>query len=205
MERILAALIAAGLAGGCVSGIPYCCALIAPARYDVGPILADGKVSGAHVGMGMSSASWSKDPATPFDVSLGYVVELHGADAPEMDKPSTTAVRRGAFTLGGYLEGAMTVAATRHQRSFVGLRVEVVSNDPEDVGRYGFGLTARAAWEVLRTGEGKNWRGVFAAGVFVEATTRQYEDGLTEHLVVTGMSFRVPAAIVPINRSRAGR
>ena len=202
---MVAALLGAVLAGGCVSGIPYCCALIAPARYDVGPMITNGNASGAHVGMGMSSASWSKDPATPFDVSLGYIVELHGADAPAMDKPSTTPGGLGAFTFGGYLEGAMTVAATRHQRSFVGLRVELVSNHPDDTERYGFGLTARAAWELLTTGEGKNWRGVFAAGVFVEATTRQYQGGLTEHTVVTGLSFRVPAALVPIKRSSSSR
>jgi hypothetical protein len=197
----VAGLCASSVAGGCIAGVPRCCALIVPARYDVGAVVAsDRRPSGVHVALGGSAASWASDPETPYDVGLGYVIDVRRSETPAMDKVAgSTEPRLGAVTFGGYLEGAVRIAASRHQRSFFGLRAELVENDPDGHERYGFGLTARLAWELVRAGRGRNWMGALAAGVFVEAATRRFSDDLSEHTVVTGVSFRVPAIFVPLH------
>ena len=199
---IVGVAMTAVLAGSCMSGVPYCCALFGPARYDVGFAPASSRgASVVHVAGGMHSASAVDNQSTRGDIGVGYILDLRSEPTDPEKAVQSSSVARWVF--GGYLEGAYRLGGGAHHRGFAGLRAEILrayDNGPLET-LTGVGLTARASWEVDRTVRSSNWRGAVATGVFVETTARTFSGGLTEYTVVTGVSFRHPMGIVPTRRT----
>jgi hypothetical protein len=182
---------------GCMTGVPYCCAIVMPARYDAGTAVTTGRRGvGTHLAAGLSWASGDPDPKTAYDVTLGGLLDVRGeaepaaAPAARMTSPNAP----GRYVYGGYLGVDRRVHSLPEHRVFVGLRGEVLLGvvDERDDPLLGVGVTARSAWEWFRAGKGRTWSGSLAAGVFIEATVRAFSGGAIEHAMVTGVSFRLP-------------
>lgn len=184
-------------------------AFVPPARLDVSPItmLAGGEPrAGYHLTTGIHWASATPNPKTWLDVGIGYLLERlpgtacclppspYGAPAVSGREPDPL------FVHGAYLELAKRMGGTRHKRSWLGARAELLFANVRGSTRTGAGLTARAAWELFATvkagGNGGVAMGAFALGVFLEVGYRRLPDGERGVATMAGLSTRLPLIAV---------
>ncbi|HZI44033.1 MAG TPA: hypothetical protein VFD53_02370, partial [Ilumatobacter sp.] len=141
---------------------------------------------------------------TRFDVGLGYV----GAAFTDPVAPRRVVIDPMGVTVlpeehpviqmhGGYLELSTRVAAGSHWRTWLSARGELLSVDGDGALGGAARLTAEVWGGVLGGGGRGVAVGVFALGVWVEASARELGD---REMVVAaasaGMSVRVPLILV---------
>ena len=186
---VLAVTSVSARAGGNAIGWP-------PAKVDVGYLTfatGDGIYSGGQVLVGLNWAT-IYPRRTWFDIGLGYVGAWMDDPFPRL-QPSPK-VDAGPPTMrlhGGYLELAGRVASGKWWRTWLSGRGELSSFD----GAPSLGAAARVSTElwggVLEGGRNGVLVGVFAFGVWVEASAREL--GKRDVMVTAasaGLSVRVP-------------
>jgi hypothetical protein len=147
--------------------------------------------SGSVLLLGLSRATLDPRPVA-FDVGLGYVRWWAG------DDPSPVAARSTgsppiADAHGGYLDLAARVHESKHVRSWLAVRGELLDADGA-----AFGVAARIATE-LWTGANERDGGVLALGslaigVYAEAGLREGRDDVRTFTV--GITVRAPLVLV---------
>jgi len=180
-------------------------AFVPPSRVDVSPVTmtSGGQPSvGFHLTAGLHWASVSPNPKTWLDVGIGYIHESLPREGCHI-RPTPCAPPVVMHTEpdpmqihGVYFELAKRMTGTRHERSWLGARAEVLFADIGGETRTGAGITARAAWELLATikGGGNNGAaiGAFAIGAFVELGYRRLPGGERGVATMAGLSTRLP-------------
>jgi hypothetical protein len=180
-------------------------AFVPPLRLDVSPVtmVSGGQPSaGFHLTSGLHWASVSPNPKTWLDVGIGYLHEqLPRDDCPAPSTPcGAPAVTRPEpdplLVHGAYLEFAKRMSGTRHERSWLGARAELLFARIDGSTRTGAGLTARAAWELFTTvkagGGGGGVIGALSLGVFLEVGYRRLPSGERGVATMAGLSTRLP-------------
>jgi hypothetical protein len=179
---------------------------IPPAKVDGGYLTfrtADGTFSGAQWLVGLNWAT-IYPKKTRFDIGLGYV----GAAFTDPVEPRRVEIDPKGVTVlpddhpviqmhGGYLELSTRVAAGKHWRTWLSTRGELLSVDGDGALGGAARLTAEV-WGGVMSGRGRGIAvGVFALGVWVEASARELGD---REMVIAaasaGMSVRVPLILV---------
>ncbi len=163
-----------------------------PARMDFGAAHAfrDDEQTGFHFDIGLHTASLGPEvipKSDLFDVGVGFTVDV--------DHDGT----RGK---GFYGSGEWFVLRQRYFRIGAGLRGEYLFAGPST----GSGAYARVTGEFYGIGSGNGqgnasggcgvllaWRGVPAAGVYVESGGQHLPDGREAFVATAGLSFRLPA------------
>lgn len=199
--RLLA--IACVLQVGCVGA-----ALLPPSRTEVGSTVVHGG-AGAEVGFRASTgahfASGTTGRRVPVDVGLGYVYEQ---SQPEPDtRPIALALEGtppqpaapGTALHGGYLELSRPLSRERRERSWIGLRTEVLAAG----GEVGAGGSVRVQWELFGNASGAGAEGdsngmvafvshgTAAVGVYLDSGVRRL-GGETSWVTSGGVTLRLP-------------
>jgi len=184
---------------------------VPPMRIDVSPsstVLGDGAHVGMHVLAGLHWASLSPRWNNPLDIGIGYVydgfADNSDTPAPAPDgallaagpgAPRDTNPRTAVHGL--YLEAARRTGGTRHRRSWLGVRAELLFGSVGGETRTGAGLVGRAAWELFTpiraSGRNGGALGMFGVGVYLEAGARLLPDGRAGVMTTAGVSMRLPA------------
>ena len=179
---------------------------VPPAKVDAGYLTfrtAEGTFSGAQWLVGLNWAT-IYPKKTRFDIGLGYVGAVFSDPTPppriEIDPKGVTVLPDEHPVVqmhGGYLELSTRVASGSHWRTWLSTRGEMLSVD----GEAALGGAARISAEVWGGILGGGSRGlavgVFALGVWVEASARELGD--REMIIAAasaGMSVRIPLILV---------
>lgn len=184
-------------------------AFLPPARLDVSPVtMFEGGAprAGFHLTTGIHWASVTPNPKTWLDVGIGYIHErlpgiaCHVPTSPCGVPVATRPEPDPLLVHGAYLELSKRMGGTRHRRSWLGARAELLFADVHGSTRAGAGLTARAAWELFATikagGNGGVAMGAFAVGAFLEVSYRRLPDGERGVATMAGLSTRLPLIAV---------
>jgi hypothetical protein len=193
---VLLAVPASARAGNDAIGVP-------PAKVDFGYLTFK---AGDHVyggGQWMIGLNWATiyPKKTWLDVGIGYVGAAFAdpLEEPRIVTPKGTLIREpdGVIHLnGGYLELSARVAQGSHWRTWFSTRGEISSVN----GIASLGGAVRVSTEVwggvLEGGNHSIACGVFALGMWVEASTRELGDRALVTAASAGMSVRIPLLVI---------
>jgi hypothetical protein len=166
-----------------------------PFKLDLGRTWSESgtqTATGSVLLVGLSRATLDPRPVA-FDIGLGYVRWSAGDDTSTTVARSTTSSPSISDAQGGYLELAARVQESKHMRSWLAVRGELL-----DAAGTAFGLAARVATEVW-TGASVRDGGVFAIGslaigAYAEVGFRDGRDDVKTFSV--GLSLRSPFAAI---------
>ena len=166
-----------------------------PFKLDLGRTWSESgtqTATGSVLLVGLSRATLDPRPVA-FDIGLGYVRWSAGDDTSTTAARSTTSAPSISDAQGGYLELAARVQDSRHVRSWLAVRGELLDADGA-----AFGVAARVATE-LWTGANVRDGGVFAigslaVGVYAEVGLRDGRDDVKTFTV--GLTLRSPFAAI---------
>ena len=177
-------------------------ALIPPTRLDVSPVTmvkADSVTSGFHMTVGLHWASLSPSRSNPVDVGFGYILEQypdHGARLPPSAECRGDLVHTPWSMHGAYFELDRRLYGNRWQRTWLGVRGELLYAMVNGEHRAGAGLSARMAWELFATtkagGHNAAIIGTVAVGFFLEVAQRRLPSGINATSTSAGLSLRLP-------------
>ena len=167
--------------------------VLPPFKLDLGLTRSESgarSASGSVLLVGLSRATLDPRPIA-FDVGLGYVRWSAGDDASTTVARSTSS-RSISDAQGGYLELAARVHDSRHVRSWLAVRGELLDADGA-----AFGIAARVAtelWTGANERDGLVALGSLAIGVYAEAGLRDGRDDVKTFTV--GITVRSPLVLV---------
>lgn len=192
---IILAVPSVASAGGDAIGVP-------PAKVDFGYLTFRSGDQMYGGGQWLVGLNWATiyPKKTWLDVGIGYVGARFAdpLEHPRVVTPKGTPVPQDdAIHLnGGYLELSARVAQGDHWRSWFSTRGEISSVD----GTASLGGAVRVSTEVwggvLAGDRGAIACGVFALGIWVEASTRELGDRALVTAASAGMSIRIPLLVV---------
>jgi len=184
-------------------------AFVPPSRIDVSPVtMISGSqpTVGFHLTTGLHWASVSPNPKTWLDVGVGYIHESLALNHCRVPRPPCGvpgAARPTDDPLsvhGAYFELSKRMTGTRHHRTWLGARAELLFAEVDGQTRTGAGITGRAAWELFTTvksgGGGGVVIGALALGLFLELSYRRLPGGVRGVATTAGLSTRLPLIAV---------
>ena len=136
------------------------------------------------------------------DVGIGYQVDQFSSGASE----SSVGVHRSSgghssedkpmVFHGPVVEFSKNRGGTEHRRQWIGARVELPMRKVNSQSYYGIGASLRASMELFLTTKSSNAIGALGVGSYVETGFRRIPGGDQAFVMSTGLSLRLPLAVV---------
>lgn len=177
-------------------------AFVAPAQYDVSPVVMaqpQQSSTGMQVKGGLSWASISSSPRTNVDVRVGYLGEAHrrvvrarsSGPTPLSYEPPASPSPNRFWIHGPFFELSSRISGSRHRRAWLGARAEMLLGD-----ELGAGAAVRSAVELFHASKGSNHHGALGLGLFFEVGARHLPGGRGAVFTAAGFTTRLPAVIL---------
>lgn len=173
--------------------------VIFPTQSEVGLVtMTNGEhaETGVRYKTALSWASVSPNAKTPVDVGIGYQVDQF-EEAPTQSTMQVHNSKANPNVFHGpVIELSKHMGGTEHRRQWIGARVEMPMRQVNEETHYGLGASIRAAVEVFVTTKSDGALGALGVGSYVEAGIRKLPGGRDAFVMSTGLSLRLPLAVV---------